>query len=71
MNEKRAYVFIVVDCGVIILFLCNFAENHRLRIDLNEESEKSTPIENEIILPRELNLLNIIIRLWSLRTPRD
>lgn len=28
--------------------------------------EKSTPIENEIILPRELNLINIIILLWSL-----
>lgn len=54
---SRAHIFIVVDCDVIILFLYNFAENHRLRIDLNDEREKSTLIENEIILPRELNLI--------------
>lgn len=63
---SRAHIFIVVDCDVIILFLYNFAENHRLRIDLNDEREKSTLIENEIILRRELNLINIIILLWSL-----
>lgn len=52
-------------------------ENHRLCIDLITERKEHTQFENESILPRELNLINIIILLWSLllrvcvRTPRD